>query len=221
MATSLANPGSVGIAELADEPSLIEALRSGEPEAFQALAREHYATMTRVARSYVDSEAVAEEVVQETWLAVISGIGRFQRRSALGTWIYAILINKARTHRSRERRAVPFSSLSRGQENDSSVAADRFQRDDEQWPGHWATPPRPWQRPERRLLSLELRERLRDALDELPGRQREVLALRDVEGLDAEDVCALLGLSAENQRVLLHRGRSRLRAELEAYVDGT
>jgi RNA polymerase sigma-70 factor (ECF subfamily) len=176
--------------------------------------------MKRVARSYVDSEALAEEIVQETWLAVISGIGRFQRRSALDTWIYAILINKARTHASRERRTLPFSCVLGGEPDESSVDADRFQGDDDQWPGHWATPPRPWQRPERRLLSLELRERLRDAFDDLPKRQREVLALRDVEGFEAEDVCALLGLSAENQRVLLHRGRSRLRATLEAYVDG-
>jgi RNA polymerase sigma-70 factor (ECF subfamily) len=168
----------------------------------------------------VDSEALAEEVVQETWLAVISGIGSFRSHSALDTWIYAILINKARTRGSRERRTVPFSCVLDRERNASSVAADRFQGDDDRWPGHWATPPRPWQRPERRLLSLELRGRLRDAFDELPERQREVLALRDVEGLGAEDVCALLGLSAENQRVLLHRGRSRLRAMLEAYVDG-
>jgi RNA polymerase sigma-70 factor, ECF subfamily len=115
---------------------------------------------------------------------------------------------------------LPFSSVAGGEDDESAVDADRFQTDDEAWPGHWATPPRPWQKPERRLLSLEIRERLRDALDELPQHQRTVVTLRDVEGLSAEDVCGLLGLTAENQRVLLHRGRSRLRGSLEAYVDG-
>ena len=115
---------------------------------------------------------------------------------------------------------LPFSSVGGPAETGASVDADRFQSDEDAWPGHWATPPRPWQKPERRLLSLEIRERLRDALDELPHRQRTVVTLRDVEGLSAEEVCGLLGLSAENQRVLLHRGRSRLRGSLEAYVDG-
>jgi RNA polymerase sigma-70 factor (ECF subfamily) len=99
------------------------------------------------------------------------------------------------------------------------VDPDRFQTDDEAWPGHWATPPRPWQKPERRLLSLEARERLKDALAELPERQRLIVGLRDIEGLTADEVCEALQLSQENQRVLLHRGRSRLRAVLEAYVD--
>jgi RNA polymerase sigma-70 factor (ECF subfamily) len=220
MATPLADSSPPRSAELADEGNLVRALCAREHGAFGALVQRHYATMKRVARSYVHSEALVEEVVQETWLAVIGGIERFEARSALDTWIYAILVNRARTLGARERRTLPFSSLDDRDEDDSSVDADRFQRDDDQWPGHWATPPRPWQKPERRLLSLELRERLRDALDELPERQREVLALRDVEGLGSEDVCALLGLSAENQRVLLHRGRSRLRTKLEAYVDG-
>jgi RNA polymerase sigma-70 factor (ECF subfamily) len=175
--------------------------------------------MKHVARRYVDSEAVAEEVVQETWLAVVRGIERFGHRSSLHTWIYAILVNKARTHGAREHRTLPFSSAGQSGERSATVDPDCFQSDEDAWPGHWATPPRPWQKPERKLLSMEIRERLREALNELPGRQRAVVALRDVEGLGAEDVCELLDLSAENQRVLLHRGRSRLRHSLEAYVN--
>ena len=177
--------------------------------------------MKRVSRSYVDSDGLAEEVVQETWLAVVRGIDRFQHRSALSTWIYSILVNKARTHGARQRRMLPFSSVGGPAENGASVDGDRFQSDEDAWPGHWATPPRPWQKPERRLLSLELRARLKAALDELPPRQRAVVTLRDVEGLSAEEVSGLLEVSAENQRVLLHRGRSRLRGSLEAYVDGS
>ena len=175
--------------------------------------------MKRVARGYVDSDAVAEEVVQETWLAVIAGIERFEGRSALNTWIFSILTNQAKTHGSRERRALPFSSVGGADAEEPAVDADRFQSDEEAWPGTGRRRPRPWQKPERRLLSLEARERLKEALDELPERQRLVVTLRDVEGLRAEEVCGLLDLSAENQRVLLHRGRSRLRAMLEDYVE--
>ena len=115
---------------------------------------------------------------------------------------------------------TPFSSVSPSDEDETAVPADRFQKDDEAWPGHWATPPRPWQRPDRRVLSLETRERIRHAMVGLPERQRLIVGLRDVDGLSSGEVCSLLGLSRENERVLLHRGRSRLRAALEEYVDG-
>ncbi len=220
MATSLAASSRPATEAPEGQRALVDALRAGDQRAFYSLVESHYPMMKRVARSYVDSDALAEEVVQETWLAVVRGIGRFQHRSALSTWIYSILANKARTHASRERRVLPFSSVGRPDETGPSVDADRFQSDEDAWPGQWATPPRPWQKPERRLLSLELRERLRDALNELPERQCAVVTLRDVEGLSAEEVCGLLGLSAENQRVLLHRGRSRLRGSLETYVEG-
>ncbi len=133
--------------------------------------------------------------------------------------MFSILTNQAKTHNTRERRALPLSSLRPSEADGPVVDSDRFQSDDEAWPGHWATPPRPWQKPERRLLSLETREHLKRALQHLPERQRLIVGLRDVEGLRAEEVCELLGLSEENQRVLLHRGRSRLRAELERYVE--
>ena len=186
---------------------------------FDRLVEQHYASMKRVARTFVGSDAVAEEVVQDTWLAIVAGIDRFEGRSSLQTWMFSILTNKAKTRGLRERRTTPLSCLGGGEPDEPAIDADRFQSDDDAWPGHWATPPRPWQRPERRLLSLEVRGHLKAALDELPERQRLVVTLRDVEGFDADEVCELLHLSPENQRVLLHRGRSRLRTALETYVE--
>ena len=207
---------------VSDPPSdeqIVAALRAGDERAFRDLYARHYATMKRVARSYVDCDAVAEEIVQETWAAVVTGIDRFEGRSALSTWIFSILINQAKTHSARERRAVPFASVAGGDEREAAVDPNRFQSDEDAWPGHWATPPRPWHKPERRLLSLEARQRIKDALAELPERQRLIVGLRDVEGCSSLEVCALLDVSQENQRVLLHRGRARLRAALEDYVD--
>lgn len=202
-----------------DEATLA-ALRAGDERAYTELIRRLYPSMRRLARTFVASDAAAEEVVQDTWLAVVRGLDGFQGRSALNTWIFSILTNQAKTRGGRERRVVPFSSLGDAAEDDEgAVDADRFQGDDDAWPGHWATPPRPWTRPDRRLLALEARARLKDALEELPDRQRLVVTLRDVEGLAAEEVCDLLSVSPENQRVLLHRGRARLRAILEEYVE--
>ena len=202
----------------ADE-QIVSALRAGDEHVFRDLYDRNYPAMKRVARGYVDSDAVAEEIVQETWMAIVQGIGRFEGRSALATWIFSILINQAKSHNARERRALPFSSIPSVGDEEAVVDADRFQKDDEAWPGHWATPPRPWQKPERRLLSLEVRAQLKEAMTELPDRQRLIVGLRDIEGLSAEEVCERLELSQENQRVLLHRGRSRLRAVLENYFD--
>jgi RNA polymerase sigma-70 factor (ECF subfamily) len=203
----------------ASDEQTVAALRAGDERAFRELFARTYPMMKRVARAYVASDAVAEEIVQDTWLAIVTGIDRFEGRSALGTWIFSILSNQAKTHSARERRALPLSCVAPTDAQEPVVNPDRFQTDDEAWPGHWATPPRPWQKPERRLLSLEARERLKDALAELPDRQRLVVGLRDIDGHSAEEVCDLLGLSQENQRVLLHRGRSRLRAVLEEYFD--
>ena len=202
-----------------DEQTLA-ALRAGDERTFRELFARSYPMMKRVARAYVASDAVAEEIVQETWMAIVTGLDRFEGRSALGTWIFSILTNQAKAHGARERRAVPFSCATPSGAEAPAVDPDRFQKDNDAWPGHWATPPRPWQKPERRLLSLEARDRLKTALAQLPERQRMIVGLRDVEGYSAEEVCELLGLSRENQRVLLHRGRSRLRAVLEDYLDG-
>jgi RNA polymerase sigma-70 factor, ECF subfamily len=208
-----------GATVTASDEQTVAALRAGDERAFRELFTRTYPMMKRVARSYVASDAVAEEVVQDAWMAIMTGIDRFQGRSALGTWIFSILTNQAKTHSARERRAVPFSSVASGDAEKPVVDPDRFQKDDDAWPGHWATPPRPWQKPERRLLSLETREHLKAALAELPGRQQLIVGLRDIDGHSAQEVCDLLGLSPENQRVLLHRGRSRLRAVLEEYFD--
>jgi RNA polymerase sigma-70 factor (ECF subfamily) len=203
---------------LSDEQTLA-ALRAGDERVFRELFARSYPMMKRVARTYVACEAVAEEIVQETWMAIVTGIDRFEGRSALGTWMFSILTNQAKSHNDRERRTVPFSSVAPSDAEEPAVDPDRFQKDDDAWPGHWATPPRPWQKPDRRLLSLEARDRLKTALAELPDRQRLIVGLRDVEGHSAEEVCDLLNLSPENQRVLLHRGRSRLRTILEDYLD--
>jgi RNA polymerase sigma-70 factor (ECF subfamily) len=203
----------------ASDEETVAALRAGDERTFRELFARTYPMLKRVARGYVASDAVAEEIVQETWMAVVTGIDRFESRSTLGTWIFSILTNQAKTHCARERRALPFSSIAPGDTEEPAVDPDRFQKDDEAWPGHWATPPRPWQKPERRLLALEAREHLKHGLGQLPERQRLIVGLRDIDGHSAEEVCELLGLSHENQRVLLHRGRARLRAELEKYLD--
>lgn len=204
----------------ASDERIVAALRAGDERTFRELFERSHPMMKRVARTYVASDAVADEIVQDTWMAIVTGIERFEGRSALGTWMFSILINQAKSHSARERRALPFSSLTPVDVEGPAVEPDRFQKDDDAFPGHWATPPRPWQKPERRLLSLEVRRELKQALAQLPARQRLVVTLRDVEGLSAEEVRDLLDLSQENQRVLLHRGRSRLRTLLEEYVDG-
>jgi RNA polymerase sigma-70 factor (ECF subfamily) len=205
-------------AEDRDAP-LIAALRAGDEQAFTSLVTRYHASLKRVARAYVSTDAVAEDVVQETWLAVIGAIDRFEQRATLKTWLFHILTNKAKTRGVRERRSVPFASLARAGGDEPAVSPDRFQREGDAWPGHWATPPRPWEDPERRLASLEAREHLRAAIAALPPTQQAVLTLRDVEGLESEEVCELLDLSAGNQRVILHRARARVRTELEHYFE--
>jgi RNA polymerase sigma-70 factor (ECF subfamily) len=161
----------------------------------------------------VPSRAVAEEVVQETWLAVLTGIERFEGRSSLKTWLFRILANKAKTRGQRETRTLPFSSFAAdGDEDRTAVPVERFARG-----GAWATPPRGV--PEERLLAAETRGRVEEAIAALPPNQRSVITLRDVEGLPAEEACNVLGLSETNQRVLLHRARAKVRAALERYQE--
>jgi RNA polymerase sigma-70 factor (ECF subfamily) len=216
-----AGPAATSEATLAAERDarLLAALRAGDEDAFTTLVRRHHASLKRVARMYVSTDAVAEEVVQETWLAAIAGLDRFEQRASLKTWLFHILANKAKTRGARERRSTPFASLAAAGGDEPSVPPERFQGDGAAWPGHWAAPPRPWEDPERRLQSLEARERLRTAIGALPDVQQAVLTLRDVEGLDAGEVCELLDLSDGNQRVILHRARARVRAELERYFE--
>lgn len=178
------------------------------------------APLMRLAEVFVSSVAVAEEVVQETWLAVLTGIARFEGRSSIKTWLFTILTNRAKTRASRERRTISFSAFDIGEEGgEPAVDPGRFlSAGHPDWPGHWAIPPQPWSAgPEGTALDRETMAVLRCAFDNLPGTQRVVVALRDVYGWPSLDVCAALGISEANQRVLLHRGRSRLRGVLERY----
>lgn len=204
-----------------DESQLLTAIRGGDEAAFTELVGRYHGGLRRFARIFGASDAVAEEVVQETWLTALQGLDSFEGRSSFKSWLYGIARNHARRRTERERRTVPFSSLTGDGEADEPVVdALRFQGRGANWPGHWSAPPRPWEDPERRLASLEAREELQRAIAGLPERQRVVVVLRDVEGLDPEQVCELLGVSEGNQRVLLHRGRSGVRAALEGYMDG-
>jgi RNA polymerase sigma-70 factor, ECF subfamily len=202
---------------MTDEQRLIESLKAGDERAFAWLLDEYSSALFRVAMTHVGTRSVAEEVVQETWLGVINGIGRFEGRSSLKTWIFRILTNTANTRGQRERRIVPFSALGSADE-EPSVDADRFfPPDHARYPDHWALGPTAWETPEEGLLSAEARELILSAIDELPEAQRTVVTLRDVQGWSPEEVCDALQLSDVNQRVLLHRARTKVRAVLESY----
>jgi RNA polymerase sigma-70 factor, ECF subfamily len=203
-----------------DESTLLTGLRGREEGAFEELISMYSSPLLRVAMSYTGSRAVAEEVVQETWLGVLHGLDRFQGRSSLKTWIFKILTNTATTRASRERRSVPFSALAarEAEEGGSSVDPERFfPPDHARFPGHWALGPTRWQTPEEGLLSGETRELVLRAIERLPAAQRTVITLRDIEGWPPEEVCEALEVSEGNQRVLLHRARSKVRAALEQY----
>ena len=197
------------------------ALRRGDEAAFVQLIDMYHASLLRLARSYVSDRAVAEEVVQETWLGVIRGIDRFEGRSSLKTWIYRILTNTAKKRGVRERRTVPFSALLSGDDGDDGVVdADRFLAEGNLWAGHWASPPSSWgSAPEERLLAGEARELIEATIATLPDSQRQVITLRDVDGWSSEEVCNVLDLTEVNQRVLLHRARAKVRQALEEYFD--
>jgi RNA polymerase sigma-70 factor, ECF subfamily len=196
-----------------EDAPLLDALRAGDEGAFAALVDKYGPSLLRLARLYVPSRSVAEEVVQETWLAVVTGLERFEGRSSLKTWLFRILTNKAKTRGQREARIRPFSSFAAdGDEGETAVDADRFARD-----GHWSAPPRGV--PEERLLADETRQMVEQAIAALPENQRAVITLRDVEGLSSEEACNVLGLSETNQRVLLHRARAKVRAALERYLE--
>jgi RNA polymerase sigma-70 factor (ECF subfamily) len=202
------------------ELELLGALRRGDEQAFITLVETYGASMLGLARVYVRDRAVAEEVVQEAWLGVLRGLERFEGRSSLRTWLLRIVANLARTRAVREARSIPFSALA-GAELEvegPSVPPERFRGPQDRWAGHWATPPEPWSRPEHELLSAETRAQIVVAIDALPERQRQVITLRDVEGCSAAEVCNVLELSETNQRVLLHRARTKVRQALDDYL---
>jgi RNA polymerase sigma-70 factor (ECF subfamily) len=204
------------------ETELVAAIRNGDEAAFADLVRSLHGTLLHIALMYVPTRAVAEEVLQETWIAVLRGIHQFEGRSSLKTWIIRILMNRARTIGVKEHRAIPFSSaVSLGNDPYEGAAdADRFLPADHPfYPMHWATPPSVWAgTPEERLLADEVRAVVEKAAELLSDAQREVLLMRDLAELSAEEVCSLLSITGGNQRVLLHRARAKVRRELEQYL---
>jgi len=210
---------AVKTGDRASEAELIDRLRCGDQATFTWLIDTYSPSLKRLALAFVSLEAVAEEVVQETWLAVLTGIGRFEGRSSLKTWLFKILTNRAKTRAVREKRTVSFSELEPEDGDGRALSPERFLPPDHpSFPGHWSTSPHPWSAvAEQAVLRRETMEVLRRGLENLPRSQRTVVMLRDVEGWPAHEVCAALELSEANQRVLLHRGRSRLRAILETY----
>jgi RNA polymerase sigma-70 factor, ECF subfamily len=187
------------------DDELLEGLRAGDEKAFVALVGRHNHAPFYVARSFVPTDAIAEEVVQDTWMAVVRGLSNFEGRSSIKTWLVRIAINRARSTRARESRVLPLSA------SETAVDPNRFDSR-----GHWITPPEYFlEDAEDRMVAASLSETIHSSLENLPEGQRQVVTLRDLEGLDSKEVCQLLEISEVNQRVLLHRGRSRLRQDLE------
>ena len=204
------------------EPELVASLIRGDEEAFAELIGQYHSVLLRVAMLHVSDIGAAEEVVQDTWIAVLQGIRKFEGRSSLKTWVFSILLNRARRRGERDNRTVPFSDLVSEEIESAERAVDpgRFRPPQAaEWPGGWSSAPRPWEIvPEEFALSGEVRRYLQEAIDRLPPAQRAVISLRDLEGWGAEEVCNAMGISESNQRVLLHRARSKVRGALETYV---
>ncbi len=199
-----------------DDPRFLTRLREGDATAYRTLVRRFHASLVRFAASIIGSHAQAEEVVQDAWIAVYAGVGRFEGRSSLVTWIFSIVMNRARTRVSREGRLVGLGSLLEGTSpTERGVPLSEFKPD-----GHWVEAPKLWDElnPERIVGGRQLWDHVQGVIDRLPSGQRAVILLRDMEGRDAEETCAVLEISAENQRVLLHRARSRIRQEIDALI---
>lgn len=204
-------------ASAAEDRALIAALRAGDATAFMQLVERNQAAMIRVAQQYVSSRETAEEVVQEAWIGLLKALDRFEGRSSLRTFLFRIVMNLARTRGARDARIVPFSSLGSDDGDGPAMDPDRFVQLPDPMAGHWASPVRSWNlSPEQLLLSSETVSMVHAAIAELPTSQRSVITLRDVEGFDSGEVCELLEISEGNQRVLLHRARTKVRMALEA-----
>lgn len=207
---------------LPDDVLLVDALKRGDESAFVRLVEAYQGLLIRLALPYVAHRAMAEDVVQETWLGVLNGLDRFEARSSLKTWICRILVNRARTRAQRDGRLVPFSTFWGPEDEADEPAVDpsRFYASG-QYEGHWMSMVQSWDDlPEASLLSEETSERVKAAIEALPTNQRTVITLRDVEGWQAADVCSALEISEANQRVLLHRARAKVRQALERYFEG-
>jgi RNA polymerase sigma-70 factor, ECF subfamily len=205
-------------AVIRDEAALLGRLREGDEGAFASLVEAYSGMMLSIAQSHVKTRAVAEEVVQDAWLGVLKGLDRFEGRSSLKTWIISIVIHIATTRGAREARSVPFATLASADE--PAVEPERFRGASDAFPGHWWAYPANWAgRPDEVILGRETLQVVAEAIEELPDAQRAVITMRDVAGCSAEEVCETLALSEGNQRVLLHRARSRVRAALERHLD--
>jgi RNA polymerase sigma-70 factor (ECF subfamily) len=201
------------------DAELLARLRQGDEAAFAALVQDFTGPMLRVAMGYVRDRSVAEEVVQDAWVAVLTGLDRFEGRSSLRTWIFRIVMNRAIGRFDKERRSLPFSALA-GEDDGPSVDPDRFHAATHPEAGRWSAPPESWQSiPEQALTSAETMTVIRTAVDGLPAGQRMVVTLRDLQGLTAPETCQILDISETNQRVLLHRGRTKVRRALEEHFD--
>ncbi|MGH2557448.1 MAG: RNA polymerase sigma factor [Thermomicrobiales bacterium] len=206
-----------------DDAHLVAGLRAGDEAAFAALIDRYQASLVRLAMIYVPNRPAAEDVVQETWLGVLQGIGRFEARSSLKTWLFRILVNRAKRRGAREHRSIPFSVAwsADADQGEAAVEPDHFLPPGHRLAGHWTSRPTSWEDlPEERLVSREARARIDEVIAGLPPSQREVITLRDVEGWGSAEVCNALGISETNQRVLLHRARSKVRRALEHYLAG-
>jgi RNA polymerase sigma-70 factor (ECF subfamily) len=202
------------------DAELLAGLRRGDEAAFATLVDDLSGPMLRVAMGYVRDRSVAEEVVQDAWVAVLNGLHRFEGRSSLRTWIFRIVMNRAISRFGKERRSVPFSALA-GEDDGPSVEPERFfPATHPRTPGEWSVPPLGWESiPEEALSSAETMTVIRNAVDALPTGQRAVMTLRDLQGLTAAEACQILDISETNQRVLLHRGRTKVRRALEEHFD--
>jgi RNA polymerase sigma-70 factor (ECF subfamily) len=204
---------------LPPDQDLVAGLRAGDEDMFAYLLDGWSTSMLRLARTFVSTAASAEEVVQDTWLAVFQGVGRFEGRSSLKTWVYRILVNTARKRGVREQRTVPWASLV--PDDGPTVDPSRFRGADDPYPDGWLAFPKSWPSTESEVLANEVRAVVAAALEELPPRQQVVLTLRDIDGQSADEVCSLLEISTANQRVLLHRARAVVRGQLERYFATT
>ncbi|HEX9049152.1 MAG TPA: sigma-70 family RNA polymerase sigma factor [Anaeromyxobacter sp.] len=215
-ATTAGGPADGDAAEPGD-PELLRRVRAGDPAAFAGLVRRHGGGLLRLARLFVRDGAAAEDVVQETWMAVLEGLGGFEGRASFKTWLYRILANRARSRAVKEGRSVPFSALQEPGDDGGALDPGRFDA-----AGRWRDPPAGWtdETPERLALEAETRAAMEAAVAALPPAQRAVLVLRDEDGLETDEICNLLGLTVTNQRVLLHRARTRVRQALEAHMRG-
>jgi RNA polymerase sigma-70 factor, ECF subfamily len=202
---------------------LLTALKQGDETAFENLVAQYHSAMVRVALIYVNDRRLAEEVVQETWIGVLRGLENFAGRSSFKTWIFSILINQAKTLAQREGRYIQFSALTEEADEEPAVPPEYFEpKENEQWAGHWISIPRNWNEiPENKLVAHETLTYIQKAIEKLPANQREVITLRDMEQWSAAEVCNALDISETNQRVLLHRARSKVRRALEQYLEAT